>query len=165
MHDISLVIAIIFNIRIPPTFCEQYMSRDMRFPTMLHFDMNRLLLSFETPNAVRSDLLNSHRAIQATSKCSDHTVCMQAVWIQIRSGALSGLIWLQTVCKGLSAEDTSWQTVNLPIESKSQRYLSKTMVYRHLSQRRERRRNRNEWMNNISRTSCMSNNRNKYINR
>ena len=99
MHDISLVNAIIFNIQIPPTFCEQYMSRDMRFPTMLHFDMNRHLLSFETPNAVRSNL-NSHRAIQATSKCSDQTVCMQAVWIQIRSGALSGLIWLQTVCKG-----------------------------------------------------------------
>ena len=78
----------------------------MRFPTMLHFDINRLLLSFETPNAVRSDL-NSHRAIQATGKCSDQTVRMQAVWIQIRSNALSGLVWLQTVCKGLSAEDTS----------------------------------------------------------
>ena len=31
----------------------------------------------------------------------------QTDWIQVRSDILSGLIWVQTVCKRLSADDTS----------------------------------------------------------
>ena len=33
----------------------------------------------------------------------------QTVWIQIRPDVLSGLIWFQTVCKKLSADDTRRQ--------------------------------------------------------
>ena len=67
-------------------------------------------LSADVTSRQRAKLIrnNGHTSQKTLSKIRSE---WQTVWIQIRPDILSGLIWIQNVCKKLSADDTSRQIV------------------------------------------------------